>query len=114
MSWVKESRLIKGRLCQHVPGAPNRLDERLGALPVDLSAQAPYVNVDQIRARVEAVSPGHFKQHCPRDRLTRMPDHEFKDAVFGWQQCNFHFIASDLTGHQIDLERSRLHNRCVV
>jgi hypothetical protein len=106
--------LIKERLCQDVPGAPNRLDERLGALLINLSAEAPHVNVDQIRTRVEVVSPDHLKQHRPRDRLTRMPDHEFKDAVFGWQQCNFHFIASDLAGYQIDLKRSRLKNRCVA
>src|SRR6266850_7816381 len=56
---------VLARSTEAVPDTPNRMDQRIGLLAVDLAAHAPDIDVDDIGRGIEMKIPDVLQQHRP-------------------------------------------------
>src|SRR6201999_1968584 len=67
----------------------NRVDHhREPTVQADLAAQLPDMHVDHVGLRVEMVIPYRLEQHGPRDRLTGVTHHIFKQLILARLQVD--------------------------
>src|ERR1700722_4530772 len=84
------------------------LNRRPDARLIDLLSQSAHVYVDQVGARIEVVTPDRLEQHGARDRLSCMPHHEFKYAIFRGQKRNLLAVTQYLASNEIDMKSAYL------
>src|SRR5882672_8253676 len=56
---------VLARSTEAVPDTPNRMDQRIGLLAVDLATHAPDIDVDDIGRGIENKIPDVLQQHRP-------------------------------------------------
>ena len=64
------------------PNTAHRANERIGLFAVDLSSQTSYVNINQIRRRIEIQTPDVLQQQVSRDNLASVAGKVLEEPEF--------------------------------
>src|SRR5271169_4691479 len=99
-----EDRRVSARSTDAEPDAANGMNERIGLPIVDLAADAPDIDVDDVGGGVEMEIPHMLEQHRPRHDLALVANEIFEDLEFPWQQLDVPAAAGHGSRHQVQLE----------
>src|SRR6202795_4801852 len=97
---------VLARSTEAVPDTPNRMDQRIGLLAVDLATDAADIDVDDIGRGIEMKIPDVLQQHRPRDDAALVANQIFEQLEFAGEQQDV--LAAPARGprHQVDREIS--------
>jgi hypothetical protein len=98
-------------LAKNVTGPSNRADLRGFSRSAELLAQAPHMNIDQIRARVEAATPHALEDHRTGEHLARVAHHVFEQFEFGWLEVQHLTVMTGSMLEQIEFQFANLKAR---
>src|SRR5262245_21746247 len=90
------------RSTEAVPDAANRMDQRIGLLVIDLAAQAPDIDVDDIGRRIEMKIPDVLQQHRPRDDAALIAHQIFQELKFLGQKLDVLAVPAHGPRDQVD------------
>src|SRR6516164_2865261 len=99
-----DDRRVLARSTDTKPDATNRVNERIGLSVVDLTADAPDIDVDDVRRGVEMEIPYVLQQHRPRHDLALVANQIFEDLEFPRQQLDVPAAARHGSRHQVHSE----------
>lgn len=72
---------------KNITGTANCLNNR-GAAPLDFFPQTTDMNINNVRARIEVISPNRLKKHGSSDQLTRVAHEISEQFELGWEKRN--------------------------
>src|SRR5271156_524453 len=84
--------------------ATNGMNERIGLPIIDLAADAPDIDVDDVGRGVEMEIPHMLQQHRPRHDLALVANEIFEDLEFPGQQLDVAAATAHGSRHQVELE----------
>src|SRR6266566_3739413 len=87
------------------------LDRTAVERPVDLVAQVPDVDVDEIRAGLEAELPGAFEQLASRQSLAAPAEQQLEQGELLRRQLELRLAAPGAPGRRIEAQIARLQKR---
>src|SRR5882757_1003505 len=100
---VDEVRVLT-RSTETVPDTANRMDQRIGLLAVDLAADAPDIDVDDIGRGIEMKIPDVLQQHCPGYDAALVANQIFQKLEFPGKKKDFLAASTGGPRHQVDRE----------
>src|SRR5207302_9167967 len=83
-----DERSVLPRRTDAKPDPADRVDERVGLLPVNLAADAPDVDVDDVGRGVKMQIPYVLQQHRPRHHLAGVATEKFQHRELARQELN--------------------------
>src|SRR5579863_429151 len=83
-----DERKVLARSTETKSDAANGVNERIGLLAVDLAANAPDININDVCRRIEMQIPDLLQQHSARHDMALISDQIFKDLEFSRQQLD--------------------------
>src|SRR6185295_6176539 len=92
------------RSTETVPDTPNRMDQRISLLAVDLAAHAPDIDVDNICRGVEMKIPDMLQQHCPGHDAAFVAHQILQKLEFPGKKKNVVAAPAGGPRHQVDRE----------
>src|SRR5262245_1665392 len=87
------------------------MNERIGLLTVNLSADAPDVDVDDVGRGVEVQIPYMLQQHRPRNDLAVVANEVLENLKFARQQLDFPATAGRRSRDEVELEVADAEHR---
>src|SRR4051812_42079743 len=100
---VDEVRVL-ARSTETVSDTANRVDQQIGLLAVDLAADAPDIDVDDIGRWIEMKIPDLLQQHCPGHDAALVANQIFQKLKLSREKNNFLAAAAGGPRHQVDCE----------
>src|SRR5712671_3050710 len=92
------------RSTETVPDTANRVDQRIGLLAVDLAADAPDIDVDDIGRGIEMKIPDVLQQHCPGYDAAFVAHQILQKLEFPRKKKNVLAASAGGPRHQVDRE----------
>src|SRR5262249_34904982 len=80
------------------------MDEWVGLLTVDFSADSPDIDVDGVGGGLEVDIPDMLQQHCSGDDLAFIAHQTLEDLVFSRHQIDGPAAAAHCAQHEVELE----------
>src|SRR5437660_1467088 len=81
-----EDRSVLLRSADTIPDTAHCVDQRIGLLAVDLAAQTPDIDVDDVRGRIEMQVPDVLQQHRARHDVPLVAQQIFEQLELARQQ----------------------------
>src|SRR6266849_2385974 len=95
---------VLARSTEAVPDTPNRVDQRIGLLAVDLATHAPDIDVDDVRRRIEMKVPDVLQQHRPGYDAAFVAHQVLQKLEFLRKKLNGLAVAAGGPRHQVNRE----------
>src|SRR6267143_5234828 len=95
---------VLARSTEAVPDTPNRMDQRIGLLAVDLATHAPDIDVDDIGRGIEMKIPAVLQQHRPGYDAAFVANQILQKLEFARKKKNILAASAGGPRHQVDHE----------
>src|SRR6478609_4419523 len=99
-----EERSVLARSTDAISDAADRMDQRIGLGIVDLAADPPDIDVDDVGGGIEMQIPDVLEQHRTRDDAALVADQIFEQLEFPRQQRNLPAATARAARDQVDGE----------
>src|SRR5947209_8144992 len=99
-----EERSVLARSTDAISDTADGVDQRIGLGVVDLAADAPDINVDDVGGGIEMQIPDMLEQHRAGDDAALVADEIFEQLKLARQQRNFTAAAAGIACDQVDGE----------
>src|SRR5215510_6859613 len=105
------SRIIGARSTDTKPDAADGMNERIGLLTVDLSADAPDIHVDDVGRGVEVQIPYMLQQHRSGNNPAVIANEVLENLKFARQQPDLPAPAGRRSRYEVELEVADAQHR---
>src|SRR5256885_10701595 len=102
---------VLARSTETVPDTAHRVDQRIGLLAVDLAADAPDIDVDDIGRGIEMKIPDVLQQHCPGYDAALVANQILQKLKLSRKKKNFLAASAGGPRHQVDREIADAQDR---
>src|SRR3569623_1936213 len=99
-----EERSVLARSTEAISDAADGVDQRIGLGIVDLAADAPDIDVDDVGGGIEVQVPDMLEQHRAGDDAALVAHEIFEQLEFPRQQRNLAAMTARTAGEQVDGE----------
>src|SRR5262245_54131908 len=99
-----DERSVLVRSTDTIPDTAHCVDQRIGLLAVDLAAQSPDIDVDDVGGGIEMQVPDMLQQHRARHDVAFVAHQVLEQLKFARQKLEIAAIAACDARHQVELE----------
>src|SRR5436190_3813129 len=93
------------------PDTADGMDERIGLLAVDLAADTPDIDVDDVGGGIEVKIPDVLQQQCARHDLALVANEVFENLKFARQELDIAPAARHRARNEVELEIADAQHR---